>query len=81
MVDDDLGSFIGTKDIVGVNDDVFVEWAFVCCVFLDGVTVGVGLDGDESLDGAMVDVAMDELVVLLWDDLVDRAMLEIAGEE
>ena len=62
---------------------------FVCCVFVDGVTVGVGLDGDESLDGAMVDVAVDELVfdivpdevVLLWDDLVDRAMLEIAGEE
>ena len=88
LVDDDLGSFIGAKDIVDVNNDDFVDWVFVCSAFV-GVRVGEGLDWDESLDGAMVEVAVDELlvdvvafeVVLLGDDLVDGAILEIVGDE
>ena len=88
IVDDDLGIFIGAKDIVDVNDDDFVDRVFVRSAFV-GVRVGVGLDWDESIDGAMVEVAVDELlvdivpfeVVLLGDDLFDGAMLEIVGDE
>ena len=55
---------------------------FVCCVFVDGVTVGVGLDGDESLDGAMVDVAVDELVFDIVPDevLAVESALDMAKE-
>ena len=88
IVDDDLGIFIGAKDIVDVNDEDFVDRVFVRSAFV-GARVGVGLDWDESLDGAMVEVAVGELlvdivpfeVVLLGDNLVDGAMLEIVGDE